>query len=106
MSIHAGKLNERVTLRAPSVDRDQFGEATLDFDDIATVWAQVDGLSSREILQAMQANVVASHRIRIRFRGDLTPHCRIIWRDRTMEVSSLVERQSRTMLEMLVREVQ
>lgn len=106
MAIHAGKLNERVTLRAPSVDRDQFGEATLDFDDIATVWAQVDGLSSREILQAMQANVVASHRIRIRFREDVTPHCRIVWRGRMMEVSSLVERQNRTMLEMLVREVQ
>lgn len=106
MAIHAGKLNERVTLRAPSVDRDQFGEATLDFDDIATVWAQVDGLSSREILQAMQANVVASHRIRIRFRDDVTPHCRIVWRGRMMEVSSLVERMNRTILEMLVREVQ
>lgn len=105
MAVHAGKLDERVTLRAPSVDRDQFGEATLEFDDVATVWAQVDGLTSREVLQAMQANVVATHRVRIRFREDVTPHWRLLWRGRTLEISSLVDRQKRTMLEMLVREV-
>lgn len=106
MSIHAGKLDERVTLQSPSANRDQFGEATLEFDDQAIVWAEVVGLSSREILQAMQANVVASHRVRIRFRDDVTPHWRLVWRGRTMEVSSIVDRMKRTMLEMLVREVQ
>jgi SPP1 family predicted phage head-tail adaptor len=73
---------------------------------LATVWASVDGLSTRDILQAQQANLVATHRIRIRYRADVTHTQRILWRGRTMEIASVVERDNRTALEILAREVQ
>ena len=102
-----GRMRERVSIKAPREVQSQTGEVTLAWDEtVATVWASVDGLSSRDILQAMQANVIASHRIRVRHRSDVTHENRIIWRNRTMEIASVVEKENRTVLEILAREVQ
>lgn len=105
MAVMAGKMDERVTIQVPSADRDQFGQATLEWASYKTVWASVEGLSSRDVLQAMQANVIASHRIRMRYLDGVTPQCRIVWRGRTMEIASITERYKRTVYELLVREV-
>lgn len=104
--IRAGLMRERVTIQAPAESRNTLGEATLSWSDVATVWASVDGLSSREILQAQQANAVASHKIRIRFLPGLAHTNRVVWRDRTMEIASVVEKENRTVHEILAREVQ
>jgi SPP1 family predicted phage head-tail adaptor len=105
--IDIGKYTERVTVLAPTETRSFSGESTLSWETtLGTFWAQVDGLSSRDILQAQQANVIATHRIRIRYRPDVTHHHRIVWRGRTMELASVTERANRTYLEMLAREVQ
>jgi SPP1 family predicted phage head-tail adaptor len=86
--------------------RSRSGETTLNWDTtLATVWASVEGLSSRDILQAQQANVVATHRIRIRHRDDVTHTHRIIWRNRTMEIASVTDRAGRETLELLAREL-
>lgn len=103
--IAAGRMNERVALLAPTESRSPTGEATLTFTTDATVWAEVEGLSSRDILQAQQADVIASHRVRIRHKASVTYQYRILWRGRTMEVASITERYNRTMMELLVREV-
>jgi SPP1 family predicted phage head-tail adaptor len=79
----------------------------MDWDTtVATVWGSVNGLSSRDILQAQQANVIATHRLRIRYRSDVTHLNRLVWRGRTMEIAAVVERDNRTALEILAREVQ
>lgn len=104
--IRAGKLNERVSLQAPVESRNSLGETTLSWAPPVTVWGSVDGLSSREVLQAMQANVIASHKVRIRFFPDITPHHRVVWRGKNLEIASVVEKDNRTMHELLVREVQ
>lgn len=105
--IDIGKYHERVTILSPTETRSFSGESTLSWDTtLATVWAQVDGLSTRDILQAQQANVIATHRIRIRYRSDVTHLHRVVWRGRTMELSSVTERGNRSYLEMLAREVQ
>jgi SPP1 family predicted phage head-tail adaptor len=101
-----GRLSERVTIQAPAERRGFSGEATLSWDTtVATVWADVGGLSSRDLLQAQQANVIATHRIRIRYRADVTHLHRIVWRGRTMEIASVVDRGDREHLEILAREV-
>lgn len=105
--IDIGKYNERVTILSPTETRSFSGESTFSWDTtLATVWAQVDGLSSRDILQAQQANVIATHRVRIRYREDVTHLHRVVWRGRTMELASVTERGNRSYLEMLAREVQ
>lgn len=104
--IKAGVMRERVALQAPAEVRSATGEATLTWQTQATVWASVDGLSTRDILQAQQANVIASHRVGIRYLPGVTHQYRVVWRGRTMEVASVTERENRTRMELLVREVQ
>lgn len=105
--IDIGKLKERVTIKSPTETRSRSGETTLNWDTtVATVWASVEGLSSRDIMQAQQANVIATHRIRMRHRSDVTHEHRIVWRGVTMEIASVTQRQEREMLELLARELQ
>jgi SPP1 family predicted phage head-tail adaptor len=106
MTLDIGRMRERVTIKSPTEVRSRSGETTLNWDTtLATVWASVEGLSSRDILQAQQANVVATHRIRIRHRDDVTHTHRIIWRNRTMEIASVTDRAGRETLELLAREL-
>lgn len=99
-------LNERVTLQAPTEVRSPTGEVTLSWADQATIWANVEGLSSRDILQAQQANVIVSHRIIIRHRTGVDVQHRVAWRGKTLEIASITDRYNRTMTELLVREMQ
>lgn len=102
-----GQMRERVSIKSQTEVRSPSGETTFSWDTtVATVWASVNGLSSRDILQAQQANVIATHRIRIRYRADVTHTNRLVWRGRTMEIAAVVERDNRTALEILAREVQ
>lgn len=104
--IDIGRMSKRVTIKAPQEVRSRSGETTMNWDTtVATVWASVDGLSSRDILQAQQANVIATHKIRIRKRDDVTHLHRIVWRGRTMEIASVTERSGMEILELLAREV-
>lgn len=104
--MNIGKMTERLTFRAPAERRGLSGEATLNWDTVtATVWGEVGGLSARDIMQAQQSNVIATHRIRIRYRHDITHLHRVEWRGRTMEIASVVDRGGRSHLEILAREL-
>jgi SPP1 family predicted phage head-tail adaptor len=105
MSLDIGRMRERVTIQSPSEVRGRSGQTTLQWSNLATVWASVEGLSSRDIMQAQQANVMATHRVRIRHRDDVTHTHRIIWRNRTMEIASVTDRMGRETLELLAREL-
>ena len=104
--MNIGLMRERVAVQAPQELRSPTGEATLSWATEATVWASVDGLSSRDVLQAQQANVIASHKVVMRFRSTVTPQYRLLWRGKTLEIVSVSPRDDRTRLELLVNEVQ
>jgi SPP1 family predicted phage head-tail adaptor len=97
-------MRERVTIQAPTERQNQFGEATVTWSDVATVWASVQGLSAREYLAAQQVGSIITHKIRIRFFAGLTHSYRIIWRGRIMEIASVLERETRTVHEILAKE--
>ena len=102
--ISSGLMRERITIQAPTEQRNQFGEATVTWSDVATVWASVQGLSAREYLAAQQVGSIITHKIRIRFFPGITHSHRIVWRERIMEIASVLERETRTVHEILVKE--
>ena len=102
--ILSGPMRERVTIQSPSEQQNQFGEATVTWSDVGTVWASVQGMSAREYLAAQQVGSVITHKIRIRFFPGLTHTHRLIWRGRIMEIASVLERETRTIHEILARE--
>lgn len=110
--MRAGVLRERITIERPRDVRSTLGETTLVWEPLAEVWASARAYSGRDVMQAMQVNMVITHKFMIRHRGDVTPECRIRWRDRTFEITYVMERPSAfnrsdlTMLEIVAKEMQ
>jgi SPP1 family predicted phage head-tail adaptor len=110
--MNAGRFRERVTIQKPREVRSPSGETTLDWDDLATVYANVTQYSGRDVLQAMQVNMIISHKVTIRYLKGVTPECRILWRSRILEVGAIMDRPSafgkfdRSHLEIMTRENQ
>ena len=110
--MEAGKFRERVTIQVPREVRSTLGETTLVWEDVATVWANVYAYSGRDVLQAMQVNMIITHKVYMRFREGLTPEHRLLWRGRTLEITAVMERPSswgredRAVLEIMTREKQ
>ena len=104
--IRAGRMRERVTFQNPAQVRSPSGGTRLEWTTVATVWASVDGLRTRDLMQAQQANVMATHKVICRYRADVDHKSRMIYRGRTMELSSVIDRNDREYLEILAREVQ
>lgn len=101
-----GRMRERVTIQAPGTGMNSLGEISVEWSDAAVVWAKVEGLRAREILQAMQANTIVSHKVTIRFFDGITHEHRLIWRGRKMEIVSVTEKMDRQFHELMVTEVQ
>jgi len=75
--LSAGELNKRITLQAKSVEDNSIGGYTETWNDLATVWASVEPLQGKELLQAQQMNSVVSTKIKIRYRKGITSDMRI-----------------------------
>ena len=102
--ISSGLMRERVAIQEATERQNQFGEATVTWSDVATVWASVQGMSAREYLAAQQVGSIITHKIRIRFFPGLTHSHRLVWRGRIMEIVSVLERETRTVHEILAKE--
>ena len=94
--IDPGKLRERVTVQQSAATRNSLGESVLSWTDWQTVWASVEGVSSREALDAGQQETTITHRVRLRHLPGLTQNMRFTWRSRTLNIVSLLEYGNRT----------
>jgi SPP1 family predicted phage head-tail adaptor len=102
--IDPGKLRERVTIQQATATRNSLGEAVLSWSDVSTVWASVEGVTAREALAAGQLDVTVTHRVRLRYVPTLTQQMRFVWRDRTLEIVSLLEHHNRSVHEAICQE--
>ncbi len=85
------KLDRRLTLRAPTSTKDDFGEETETFSDIATVWCGVDVKTGREITQASQEVAINEKSFIIRYRTDVDEKCILIYDEKTYDIISVYE---------------
>lgn len=69
--MRSGSLRHRVTLQSPTGSRDAVGERTTSWTDIATVWASVGPLTTRELMAAGQPMSEVSHRVRVRYSSTI-----------------------------------
>ena len=94
--IEPGKLRERITVQIASGSTNTLGETVLAWSNSTSVWASVDGVSSREALAAGQEETTITHRVRLRHLPGLTQQMRFAWRNRTLNIISLLEYGNRT----------
>ena len=85
-----GALNKRITIQIPTKAPDGMGSFTITWTDHATVFCAIWPLMGRELVQAMQTDMVVSHRIRIRYRSVFRPDWRIKRGDRYFNIVSIV----------------
>lgn len=102
--IRAGDLRERVTVQIASGTTNAFGETVLAWSNSSAVWASVEGVSARESLTAGQQETTISHRVRLRYLPGLTNKMRFAWRNRTLDIVSLLEHDNRSVHEAICQE--
>lgn len=83
-----GTLTDRVQLRQrQSVAEDEGGHGRV-YVPLGTVWARVRSLTGRQGTNADGRSVAISHAVVLRFRSDLGPGDRIVYRGRQLDVLS------------------
>lgn len=94
--IDIGKMRERVTVEVASSSTNALGEAVLTWATTSSVWASVEGVAAREALESGKQENSITHRVRLRYLPGLTQQMRFSWRNRTLDIVSLLEYGNRT----------
>lgn len=95
--MRAGKLRHRVTLlRLDDSARDTFGDASGSYVTIADgLWASIEPLSGSELWTAQQVRADVTHKVTLRYNGDVTGKCRIEWDGRFFELGPPMSTEER-----------
>lgn len=90
-----GALRHRVRLEAPSHLVGEGGVATVTWQPVVTLWAEVLPISGRETVQADGVTAVATLEIRTRYRADITPEMRFVLGDRVLDIRAVRDIEGR-----------
>jgi SPP1 family predicted phage head-tail adaptor len=84
----AGTFNRRVEIQSPvEATQDTFGEYPPTWTAIATRWASLKALSSRELFIAQQVVAQASHLCKIRWYRNISPKYRLVFGTRVFNIA-------------------
>lgn len=90
-----GTLTDRVQLKRKDMSTEAEGGQITMFVPLATVWARVRSLSGRRGETADGRGVAVSHVVVLRFRNDVKPGDRMVYRGRTLDVISAADMNGR-----------
>lgn len=78
--MRAGMLRHRVTIQRYELVVDDYGAPLHreSWKDVATVWASVEAMSGRDFFAARQEQSEVTHKVTIRYRGDVTAQMRVL----------------------------
>ena len=91
--IKAGSLRHKINIEREQDIADGMGGSTIAWANItdAALRAKVMPLNGSETFKAMRLEAKVSHKITIRFRGDLLSSDRINYKGRVMQVRSIID---------------
>jgi SPP1 family predicted phage head-tail adaptor len=90
-----GTLTDRVQIKTLQSVGDGAGGHERVYMPLSTVWARVRSLSGRQGTNADGQAVAISHSVVMRFRGDLGPGDRLVYRGRNLDVVSAADLNGR-----------
>ncbi len=103
--MRAGLLRNRVTIQTRSETTDDFGEIDFAWSTLATVWATIEPLSGKELMNAEQAKSVVTHKVTMRHLATVTAKDRILYDSRTFQIESVRNFRERDIsLELMCKE--
>lgn len=91
--MQAGNLRKRIKLQQKVGTRDSWGQAVNTWQDVATIWAQVEAGPGKEALHGKQVESETSQKVTVRYRAELAdPRAVNAWRfsfdGRTMNIQA------------------
>ena len=95
--------------RASTSDDGMGGQGAPTWTDVAQVWVAVGtpSVGQRETLAAAQVTALQAYAVDMRYRTGVRPSMRLLWRDKTLEIQSVVDVDMRRQrLQLLCSEVQ
>lgn len=95
MATVIGALRERVILQARSDATDAIGAVVYSWATVATLWARVRPVNSRESTIADRIAATAFYEVTIRHRSDVSPTGRLVWRNRVLNVVGITNPDER-----------
>ncbi len=106
--MRAGGLRQRVTIQNFTTSRNSYGEVIEEWHDVVTVWAEVKGISGRELIAAGAEMSEVTFRVWIRYRPDVTSASRAWWQQKghkptTYAITSAIPNEKATHLELLCK---
>lgn len=88
--MRAGLLRERIVIKYKSVTKNTFGEEVITWVALATVWAAVEPLSGRELLEGQSLDVEITTRIRLRYRAGIVPEMLVVHDTHSYNIRSVI----------------
>ena len=106
--MRAGGLRSRVTIRVFATHREPSGQVVQVWEDGETIWAEVKGISGRELIAAGAEMSEVTFRMWVRYRSDVTSASRIIWKQKghdakAFDIQSAIPDEKATRLELLCK---
>lgn len=100
-----GDMRHRITFQEEVKTPDSHKGFTVGWRDLVSVWASVEPLSGREYFYSQQIKADITHRVKLRYRADITVKMRIKHRNRNLAIESILDKKERREeLEILCRE--
>jgi SPP1 family predicted phage head-tail adaptor len=101
--IRAGDLRHRIQLVQPTLVQDKSGGVEEDQATIfATVWAQIEALTGRELYAAQQRVSQVSHQITLRYMPGITATLNVRFNNREFQILSVENPDERTKMLILL----
>ena len=104
--IRPGRMRERITVQSMVETSNDLGEVERSYTNVKTIWADVRAQNSFEQQNNNKLELQSTYSIRIRYTPDITATTRILWKTKSLEVTSILERFDSSVLELIAVEVQ
>lgn len=87
--IDVAELRHRITIQQKSKTSDGQGGFSYSWSTLATVWAKVSPVSTRERLYGQQIEYQRTHQIWLRYRSDITQEMQVTFDGRTFQIKGV-----------------
>ena len=98
MTDRIGTLRERVCIEREVRTADAGGGTLVNWTPLGhapTVWARIEPLSGHELVQAMRLQARLTHKVTMRWRGDVTAAMRLVWGTRALNIRAVTNPDER-----------
>ncbi|PHM46502.1 phage head closure protein [Xenorhabdus miraniensis] len=100
----AGRLRHRILLQHFVQITLPSGQRRQEWQDVATVWAEVRHISGRELLASGAALSETTVRVWLRYRPDVTSAFRLVFRGQVYDIQAVIPDPKRIQLELLCKQ--